>query len=214
MSDKPTLWARIARVMEESKAIPKNGYNDFHKYHYTMETDLVEGIRPLLVKHGLALTVSTESVTREGDVTTVGCKFTLTDTETGDKSEAMFYGQGQDKADKGIYKAYTGCVKYYLLKTFLIPTGNDPEEDGGKKKQRTQAETRAVQTRQPVTNNASPNWTFFWTEAKKLLPEAKIREIASGLYKCDGAKLAEYITKQSDLNELLAEVKKRAGKLI
>ncbi len=38
-------------------------------------------------------------------------------------------GQGLDNADKGYYKAYTGAVKYFLMKTFMISTGDDPELD-------------------------------------------------------------------------------------
>jgi hypothetical protein len=38
-------------------------------------------------------------------------------------------GEGQDAGDKAVYKAMTGALKYCLLKTFLIPTGDDPERD-------------------------------------------------------------------------------------
>ena len=43
-------------------------------------------------------------------------------------------GSGNDRSrsgavgDKGIYKAITGANKYALLKTFLLETGDDPEE--------------------------------------------------------------------------------------
>lgn len=40
-------------------------------------------------------------------------------------------GVGADiGGDKGIYKAYTGGLKYALLSLFLIPTTDDPERDG------------------------------------------------------------------------------------
>lgn len=35
-----------------------------------------------------------------------------------------------DDADKGLYKAYTGGEKYFLLKNFLLPTGIDPDNSG------------------------------------------------------------------------------------
>jgi hypothetical protein len=38
-------------------------------------------------------------------------------------------GEGQDAGDKGPYKAMTGAQKYALMKTFMIPTGDDPEAD-------------------------------------------------------------------------------------
>lgn len=203
MTEKLTLWKRISNVMEESKAIPKNGYNDFHKYAYTMETDLVEGIRPLLVKHGLALTVTCDSIAREGDITTVGCIFTLTDVESEKSVSSLFYGTGQDKGDKGVFKAMTGATKYYLLKTFLIPTGNDPEEEGKGKKPKTQAEANAVQTRKPVPTDGPPNWSWFWTEAKKHLPEAEIRKRACEHFMCDPSGLATVVKSQRQLKEFL-----------
>src|SRR5699024_6730814 len=36
---------------------------------------------------------------------------------------------GQDAGDKAVYKAITGATKYALMKVFMIPTGDDPEQD-------------------------------------------------------------------------------------
>ena len=38
-------------------------------------------------------------------------------------------GQGEDAGDKGANKALTAAVKYILMKTFLIPTGEDADGD-------------------------------------------------------------------------------------
>jgi hypothetical protein len=51
------------------------------------------------------------------------------DGETGERMDYFWRGYGTDKEDKGGYKAMTGAEKYFLLKTFLIPTGDDPERD-------------------------------------------------------------------------------------
>ena len=40
-------------------------------------------------------------------------------------------GSGQDAGDKGIFKAISGAQKYALMKAFMIPTGDDPEQDAG-----------------------------------------------------------------------------------
>ena len=40
-----------------------------------------------------------------------------------------FAGAGADTGDKGVYKSMTGAEKYFLMKTFLIATGDDPEAD-------------------------------------------------------------------------------------
>ena len=38
-------------------------------------------------------------------------------------------GEGLDAGDKAPYKAMTGALKYALLQSFLLPTGDDPEEE-------------------------------------------------------------------------------------
>lgn len=49
------------------------------------------------------------------------------------------YGEGRDRGDKAPYKALTGALKYALIQTFLIATGDDPEhegsEDGGDRRE-------------------------------------------------------------------------------
>ena len=50
----------------------------------------------------------------------------------GDSDEILSvpsYGEGRDGGDKAPYKALTGALKYALIQTFLIATGDDPEEE-------------------------------------------------------------------------------------
>jgi hypothetical protein len=49
--------------------------------------------------------------------------------ETGEIRLYRAVGHGIDNADKGIFKAITGAMKYWLMNQFLIPTGDDPERD-------------------------------------------------------------------------------------
>jgi hypothetical protein len=44
---------------------------------------------------------------------------------------AKVAGQGLDSGDKAPYKAMTGALKYALLQSFLLATGDDPEADRG-----------------------------------------------------------------------------------
>jgi hypothetical protein len=55
--------------------------------------------------------------------------FSLLDGESGERLDFPWVGAGTDKGDKGIYKALTGGAKYFLLKMFLIATGDDPERE-------------------------------------------------------------------------------------
>lgn len=123
------LVRKLAKVMGEIGRIEKRGRNDFHKYDYVLESDLVDAVRGLLAKAGVMIFPSVESYEVHGDVTHLKVKFTMVDGESGQTIEAYGYGQGADKGDKGGYKAMTGATKYFLMKTFLIATGDDPEGD-------------------------------------------------------------------------------------
>jgi len=129
MSQQKSIFAKIGKVMSQVSRVPKNGYNKFHQYNYATESDLTESIRPILQESGLAFFSSVIEQSREGEFTKVQMEFTLADMDTGEVLKSTYWGEGQDKGDKGLYKAYTGATKYFLMKTFLIPTGDDPEAD-------------------------------------------------------------------------------------
>lgn len=136
MSDTPkTLVAKLAAVMAVVERVPKNGYNDFHRYRYAMEADIVAVVRQELASRHVMLVPSVESMQREpvgekGQIlTTLTMTFTFLDGESGETLTRSWIGAGTDKEDKGAYKAMTGGEKYFLLKTFLMPTGDDPEAD-------------------------------------------------------------------------------------
>lgn len=124
-----SLHRKLAAVAAEVGRIEKRGYNSFHKYHYALEADIVEAVRTQLAAGCVTLLPSLESVVREGDLTTVVVVFTFTDGDSGEMASIRWAGCGSDKGDKGIYKAFTGALKYALMKTFLIATGDDPEGD-------------------------------------------------------------------------------------
>lgn len=123
------IYVKIANVMKSIRTVKKNGRNEFNKYDYATEKDLLDEVKPLLLKNGLIIVPSVVDQKRTGDIATVKVEFTLVDIDSGEELKTTFYGEGQDKGDKAVYKAYTGAVKYYLMKTFMIPTGDDPEAD-------------------------------------------------------------------------------------
>lgn len=129
MTESKSIYSKISKVMSQVNRVPKNGFNKFHKYAYATESDLTESIRPILIEARLAFFSTVLEQTREGEFTKVKMEFTLVDLDTGETLKSTYWGEGQDKGDKGLYKAYTGATKYFLMKTFLIPTGDDPEGD-------------------------------------------------------------------------------------
>lgn len=134
----PGIFKKMAKVMEKISRVPKNGKNKFFNYDYVTEADLTDHIRPILAEEGVAFTstvLETSKVPTEKDgmLSTVKMLFRLIDADDGSSIESVFLGEGIDKGDKGFYKAYTGCTKYFLMKTFLVATGDDPENDDAPK---------------------------------------------------------------------------------
>lgn len=143
--DRATLYRKIAAVTAAVSRIPKNGENTFHRYKYATESDITDGLRDLLEQHGLAfLPPSVISWERDetienpklGPRTRVQVQFGIGCCDTGEVFTSVLWGEGQDTSDKGFYKAYTGAVKYFLMKTFLIATGDDPEQRDEQPQQR------------------------------------------------------------------------------
>ena len=136
MSEKPkSLAAKLAEITLEVERVAKRGKNDFHKYDYATEADIAAAIRERLASRGIAFLprVTGHSVHEKpgdkGFVVYVNMTFSLLDGESGEVLEFPWLGCGEDKGDKAAYKALTGAVKYFLLKLFLIPTGDDPEKE-------------------------------------------------------------------------------------
>lgn len=136
----PSLYAKLAAVMHEIGYVKKAGYNSFHNYSYTTEADLVDAVREKLAARNVVVIPSLSGIDERGvtnakgkasTITTARVAFTFCDGDSGQTHTAEWAGAGDDPADKGLYKAYTGAVKYFLMKSFLIPTGDDPEADEG-----------------------------------------------------------------------------------
>jgi hypothetical protein len=51
------------------------------------------------------------------------------DVDTAEEITVKVAGEGLDAGDKAPYKAMTGALKYALLQSFLLATGDDPEDE-------------------------------------------------------------------------------------
>lgn len=138
-----SLAKKKAKVMQNTGFVEKKGKNNRFGYEYAREADYLNHVRGIMASVGLAFgyTVTDEkmnkfSETKSGNTRYANrqiIEFTLTDTETGFAEHSTLVTYGIDSGDKGVWKGITGAVKYYMAKTFLIPTGDDPENDGGTK---------------------------------------------------------------------------------
>lgn len=129
----PTLAKKLAKAMAAIESVPKNGYNSYDRYNYATHDDVMNVVRVALAEQGVALFSSMESIerdeagkTKQGAIqvrTTVQIRFTLVEGETGEVQDSVWFGEAIDRGDKGIAKAATNATKYWLVKTFLIPSG-------------------------------------------------------------------------------------------
>ena len=135
------LYQKRARIVDEVGIVPKRGWNDFHKYWYTLEADLDAYLGPLFAKYNVIIDVSVafEGVQRIDQgrtssgalnvLTRLPMKISLVNADKPEERfDTLWVGEGSDTGDKGVYKAYTGGMKFFYMKHFMIATGDDPEQ--------------------------------------------------------------------------------------
>lgn len=139
------LYLKLARVMANVGNIEKAGKNQFFNYKYTTADDAYSAIRAALSGEGLAFVASMTEVqqTETGQTdkggnpvvrTLATFEYTFIDPETGEFKTCLWTGEATDSQDKGVSKASTSALKYFLLKTFIISTEHDdPDGSAGYK---------------------------------------------------------------------------------
>ena len=139
-----TLLQRMHAVMQEVSYVQKDKKPIDGKYRAVKHDDVIAKLRPALVKHGIVVTVNIVShgIASSWDAEGYQGKlthFTMTSTDlqvtlynVDDKADSLTvqaFGYGIDNQDKGPGKAVSYAVKYSLLKTFCLETGDDPDND-------------------------------------------------------------------------------------
>ena len=106
---------KIVAIQSELKA-PKGQYNSFGKYNYRSCEDILEGVKPLLAKHGLILTIR-DGIELIGDRFYVKATATITDGKEQLSTEAY----ARESADKKGMDAsqVTGATSSYARKYAL-----------------------------------------------------------------------------------------------
>ncbi len=133
----PGLVSKLAEIMSVIERIPKRGHNQHFNYDFATESDITSEIRQRMAERSLMLIPDVQSVTwrdaqTKSGIQSVCClmvRFTVYDGQSGETLSFVVPGEGQDSGDKCVPKAMTSALKYALLKTFMIPTGDDPERD-------------------------------------------------------------------------------------
>lgn len=128
----------LVEAQAEFSSVGKSGENKYDKYRYAMLEDFVGVAKPVLAKHGFAVVISILEVIPVADRETKGgttehvvrVKISLRLIHKGGGMvETFSFGEGQDRADKAIYKAITGARKYGLASLLGLATTDDPEAD-------------------------------------------------------------------------------------
>lgn len=134
------IYEKINAVMKEIEYLTKDGQVSFGntRYKAISEEKVTTAVRNELVKQGIVIIpVQQESEIKElirtdksvNMLTTVHVKYRIQNMEDkNDYIEVESNGTGVDTQDKGVGKAMTYAYKYMLLRTFAIPTGEDPDK--------------------------------------------------------------------------------------
>ena len=168
--DLAKLYSKLAEATAEIINLEKNGYNKYHNYEYAKADDIYLRVSRILAeKYNIQILTSPSRrkvrrfSTDKGTYTEIFLekRFSFNCGDTGAHISLDYWGYDMGKSGKFLYKAYTGCLKYFLKDNFLIDTGDpDPEMDeisrsGGKKKN-----NRKVQSKnagKSNTDNKSDN---------------------------------------------------------
>lgn len=125
------------------------------QYQYVSSSQTITAVRDLLNEHGIFLKTEmldqtlTEFKTAKGALqfmTVVKMRFTWINAENPEEQIiSLWEGQGVDNGEKGIGKAATYAEKYFILKTFNIPTDKDDPDAFQSKVEESKSELKATQ---------------------------------------------------------------------
>ncbi len=131
------LRQKLAEVRRRIGYIQKRGHNERFNYSYVTAADIAGSVGDILSELGVVVIprleeISYESAVGRGEATRMArvvMAYTFADVDSGEEIVAKVAGQGLDPGDKAPYKAMTGALKYALLQSFLLATGDDPEDE-------------------------------------------------------------------------------------
>lgn len=152
------LYAKLASVMTSIGTLKKAGENTYFRYKFTTADDAYSAVRDALAEQNIAFVASMVNVQQHetGQVDKGGSpvvrtiatfEYTFIDPETGESKICQWVGEATDSQDKGVSKASTSALKYFLLKTFMISTEADDPDKGKGYSGKNQEEPKQAQRR-------------------------------------------------------------------
>lgn len=127
---KTQLYQKMLKVYEAIEYLQKDDHVSFGQTSYKAMTEekVTMTVRAELVKNKLIVFPVEQEHKRDGQLTSVDVKYKIVDCETGESEIIVSSGTGADSQDKGVGKAMTYAFKYLFLRTFAIPSGDDPDK--------------------------------------------------------------------------------------
>lgn len=125
------IYQKISAIMKAVSYLSKDDTVAFNntKYKAVSEEKVTSTVREKLIEQGLVIFPIAQTHKREGTLTTVDVTYRIVNAEKPDEFiDVVSSGTGADTQDKGVGKAMTYAYKYMLLRTFAIPTGEDPDK--------------------------------------------------------------------------------------
>lgn len=183
------IYQKINEVMKNIEYLTKDDKVEFGttKYKAISEEKVTTAVREQLVKQGIVIIpIKQESENKElirteksvNMLTSVHVKYRIQNIDdVNDFIEVESNGTGVDTQDKAVGKAMTYAYKYMLLRTFAIPTGEDPDKissaETDKKVEKEVNNTKINKTKLNALNSSIENHKIPDIEVEKVLNKYK-----------------------------------------
>jgi hypothetical protein len=223
---KKNLYQRISAVMQDVEYLKKDDSVGSGSYAYRAisEEKVTETVRKSLIENGLViLPIEQEHLQHDHQrehnkivsISTVNTKYKIVNIDTPTEFEIIASsGTGVDSQDKGVGKAMTYAYKYLCLRTFAIPTGEDPDKVHNadlEKVQKEKAKPQETNVPQAKANTATAKQQelILKLNGSSVFSQKEKAQIIGELPKMDverAAKCIDYLTEQLEARKKGKEV--------
>lgn len=126
-----SLVSKLAEVTLALDTVVKTGFNKFQNYSYVEESQVLQVLRREIAERQIMIFSSVDEVVRDGALTAIKTTYRIVDGESGEEQVMRWAGNGQSSSPGpfALYGAMTGSTKYFLMKLFLLPTGDEGVAD-------------------------------------------------------------------------------------
>ena len=129
------LREKFTEVRRRLGYVQKRGHNERHNYNYVTAAELAGSVGDILAELGVIVIPQLQSISSEPPrssserIARIVMNYRFVDARSGEELNVRVAGEGADAGDKAPYKAMTGALKYALLQSFLLATGDDAEDE-------------------------------------------------------------------------------------